>query len=480
MSQYLLKRPQSYYFRFRVPVDCQRFLGKKSIYKCLHTNDDKHAEIAAQSLYGEILTILNRVRELNQRTRNKAMMNHMIMKGININDGQIIIDRIELDPDKKEQELALLNGISSALSVSTSNNQKSDKNLIYVKDIASKFIEEKVSIKEWTQGTKETNEASINLLFELVGDNITNQDLSFELVDKFRSTLIQLPPNRKKVIELKSMSIEQQINYAKKHDKTISTITANNIILKLNGFFEWCRLRGYIDINYFSNQTFKVKGKRSDDRHPFTDKELSMIFNDPIFTELEYKWDYQYWIPLIAIYTGCRLNEICQLHTNDIYQDEDGVWIFDINDQGKTKKLKNKSAERLIPVHQHLIELGLIEFTNRKNNQNNQLLFEGLTYYHTKGYMKVASRWFGEFRKKYGLFNLKPKKDFHSFRCNVSTSFKKLGVDTVKKDELMGHFNESMGEHYSDDFTPAEKRDDLNKLDFMKHINNVKGFYQNG
>ena len=37
----------------------------------------------------------------------------------------------------------------------------------------------------------------------------------------------------------------------------------------------------------------------------------------------------KYWIPLIALYGGLRLNEICQLHTGDIVE-LDGVPCFDI------------------------------------------------------------------------------------------------------------------------------------------------------
>ncbi len=37
-------------------------------------------------------------------------------------------------------------------------------------------------------------------------------------------------------------------------------------------------------------------------------------------------------MPVIALHSGAKLEEICQLHLADIRQ-EDGVWVFDINNQ---------------------------------------------------------------------------------------------------------------------------------------------------
>ena len=46
----------------------------------------------------------------------------------------------------------------------------------------------------------------------------------------------------------------------------------------------------------------------------------------------------RYWIPLIALFTGCRLNEICQLYLNDIRCDN-GQYYFDINDDAEDSNL---------------------------------------------------------------------------------------------------------------------------------------------
>ena len=63
-----------------------------------------------------------------------------------------------------------------------------------------------------------------------------------------------------------------------------------------------------------------------------------------------------YWIPLIGLFTGMRINEICQLRIDDVYKDGKN-YVFNIV-ESKDTQLKSNSSERIIPVHPHLIKLG--------------------------------------------------------------------------------------------------------------------------
>ena len=56
------------------------------------------------------------------------------------------------------------------------------------------------------------------------------------------------------------------------------------------------------------------------------------------------------WIPLIAAFTGARLNEIAQLGTDDL-EELGGVWSFRITDEGGHHSLKNAQSKRQIPMH---------------------------------------------------------------------------------------------------------------------------------
>jgi len=91
-------------------------------------------------------------------------------------------------------------------------------------------------------------------------------------------------------------------------------------------------------------------------------KEPSAIVHHPDRHE-KYKHSYYYWAPLLAYYSACRIEEICQLHTDNIKQ-ENGTWVLDINGNDG-RKLKTLSSKRLIPIHSHLIELGFLEFVGK-------------------------------------------------------------------------------------------------------------------
>ena len=62
-----------------------------------------------------------------------------------------------------------------------------------------------------------------------------------------------------------------------------------------------------------------------------------------------------------------RLNEICSLYLDNIIQKSgnhrENRWCFNISEEKHRpdKKLKTQSSRRIIPIHDTLIDLGLIE-----------------------------------------------------------------------------------------------------------------------
>ena len=97
-------------------------------------------------------------------------------------------------------------------------------------------------------------------------------------------------------------------------------------------------------------------------------------------------------MPLLGLYTGARLNELCQLYVNDIRQ-IDKIWCIDINRNTNDKKLKNASSERIIPIHPKLIELRFLEFVKEQKSNQSQRLFSHLKL-GSDGYIKYVSRFF--------------------------------------------------------------------------------------
>ncbi|MGL5524677.1 MAG: site-specific integrase [Aeromonas veronii] len=68
-------------------------------------------------------------------------------------------------------------------------------------------------------------------------------------------------------------------------------------------------------------------------------------------------------MPLILYYTGARVSEICQLYVADVMQ-QDNIWFFRIAELREDQSVKSRSSNRDIPVHSHLLTLGLLDYVS--------------------------------------------------------------------------------------------------------------------
>lgn len=117
-----------------------------------------------------------------------------------------------------------------------------------------------------------------------------------------------------------------------------------------------------------------------------------------------------YWLPLLALYAGGRLNELSQLYLRDIVDIDDGIAFIDFNLLGDDKldidesdpspagdkSLKTIAAQRQIPVHHRLIELGFLDYVRALRLAGHNRLFPELKFDRNKGYGKAAGSWFNE------------------------------------------------------------------------------------
>ncbi len=98
-----------------------------------------------------------------------------------------------------------------------------------------------------------------------------------------------------------------------------------------------------------------------------------------------------------------------------------------------------KASERLIPFHEQLTNLGLIDFFNKHWKTKVVWLFLDLTHNINDGHSRKAGRWFNEQYLRKTLEITDPSKSFHSFRHTVADRLKHLGVAESFIAELLGH-----------------------------------------
>ena len=206
--------------------------------------------------------------------------------------------------------------------------------------------------------------------------------------------------------------------------------TINDQISILYGFFEYC-ISNVTSMANPARDLFVVgASNKAESYAPFENSELEKIFQPVLYRKKMNLPDY-FWAPLIALFTGARAEEIASLDAAHIYPVK-GIWIIHIR-EGKTE-----NAERRVPIHQTLLDLGLVDYRWTVFNAGYKKLFPtavpGLN-----GYKKNLSRTFGTYLDLPEVNIVHELKVFHSFRHTVVTALTNAGVNEGLKRALVGH-----------------------------------------
>ncbi|MDO6476390.1 site-specific integrase [Alteromonas sp. 1_MG-2023] len=374
------------------------------------------------------------------------------------NSENIILEDIELDTEDDAVNLhKLISLIKSGtdfnfenLKKITSTSTVVSKNTLKISELFEKFYRERS--KEWnSQKTHTTNLAIYKICIEIIGD-IYADELDYRHANIVVDTLQLLPPNRNKNKDFKDKSIDELLKM-KSEDKytPMKAQNVNKYLERLSEAFEWCYRRKYIEENYFKG--FKVKDKnqkikQSELRDRFNDDEINTIISNEIYT-LNPARTFYYWLPLLGLYTGARLQEVSQLRLSDIRQNK-RIWYFDINEineNNEQKQLKTINSRRKIPIHKDLIRLGFIEYYRHlKELYNNEQLTIDLIFPDLirgrDGWGHNPAKWFSRHLTTLGI--KKKGKSFHSFRHTFADSLKQNLAPTNVVEELLGHSHNSL------------------------------------
>lgn len=326
-----------------------------------------------------------------------------------------------------------------------------------VSEVFEKFAAEKVNSGLWSK--KRSRQAftnAIHVFTSLMGDQSIGT-LTKATGRDYKDLLQRYPNHFSKAKRFKGMSALEAIHSGMDY-QPISFKTANDQIGHISSLLNWAAKQGHIDVNPLEGLKAKVKkGSGRDDRKPFSPDDLRLLFATPIHTELEMLHPYHYWLPLMALYTGARLEELCQLYTSNI-QRIDGIDCICIDDGKPEQHLKNAESKRLIPIHKQLIDLGLMKFVEaRRGVVGDGLLFTGLKPINEK-YGHSASKWFGRLKVKLGL---ESGKVFHSFRHTMTDALRATRSNDYEIKRILGH---TTGSETHDRYGSNANVDNLNKV----------------
>lgn len=247
--------------------------------------------------------------------------------------------------------------------------------------------------------------------------------------------------------------------------KKLSRRTINNKALgPLAKMMKLARAHGFIGHN--PCEDIKLKGEKDEAKEmlPFDALDLQRMIRSPVFVGQEERSDLKagdehFWIPLVGLFSGARMEEIGQLRITDINRDVDGISYLDVtiletDDDGDDikrskpsapKKIKTKAGKRAIPVHSTLLALGFLDYVKEMRGKRQTMLFPNLRAYRGR-YTKNLSRWWNRYQDKYMTDD--ECKVFHSFRHTFNRALREAFVEEEFRKILMGHAADSTNRNY--------------------------------
>ncbi len=299
------------------------------------------------------------------------------------------------------------------------------------------------------EAMRRKHQTCLPVLLELVGDRPVDALKHAQLRDAF-DVLQRLPPHWK--------ALKRQTGHALRdiaatgHPVCLSEKTFRDTYLaSIRQFLGWA-YESFGDQGFPSLplKTIQYTGARAAGIHgqrALTDDELKRLFEGPEMRAMaaDPVESFRCWLPMLGLYTGARVNELCQLNPqNDIRQEPDtGIWYFDITDEGEaaagvTKRVKNKVSKRRVPVHSALLAAGFVAYVTQLQQRRARRLFPQWQVARGRA-TGEADKWFRQFLTSVGLRDETPRArvvGMHAFRSTFSRRAFLLGID---ESPLVGH-----------------------------------------
>ncbi|MBW8301943.1 MAG: site-specific integrase [Hydrogenophaga sp.] len=319
--------------------------------------------------------------------------------------------------------------------------------------------------KNWSAKTESARRTQIKQFIEVCGDKPLNRYTQND-IRRLKTTLFALPPQAHAKKEFAGMTKSELAEYARQRGISgLSAESVRQIMTAPNIVYGWARaeydntLQNIVQPMIPSPSS--VGGKRSK-RQGFSAEELQNLFTTPVFTgvESEAAWlrpgsvrmhhTGRFWVPLLALFAGMRLMEAVQLLRADVGC-QSNIWFLDINDgdvDDVSKRVKNPSSVRRIPVHPVLTELGFLNFVSTV--QEGERLFPDIPIGPATQRHRYASKMFNKLLRVAGIKS--SQKVWHSLRHGFEQACRDSRVDSAVMDQLQGHAQKGMRSIYGDGY----------------------------
>jgi integrase len=468
------------YFRIAIPADLRVHFGQAEVYRSLDTAKVIDAALSAQTLALSFKNLFRQLREDSMSTTKKTQP-----PGGGTQVGWIT--EISLDEFRRPKSVKftsepgdppgeMASAIRAVLETTPASavEVRQAQVTVDVSKLLSSYVEPYLAHVQTanrpTGKTLDSYRAAITLFIDIVGDKPLNT-LAVHDQNKFEDTIGKVPANRTKIAQARALSLDEMIAL---DVPKLSLQSAKNIAQRTNNFLTWAFRRegGKLPFELMGNVRITVRSKTVQ-RRAFTDDELHTLFSPATYAQGRQQSPYTYWLPLIGLHSGMRINEIAQLALADIGS-RDGITCFHVTDDGddetdgrRAKRVKTDAGRRIVPVHDALVHLGLLDYVHTVRQEGHKVLFPELIG-GRDGPGQAASKQFARYCDRVKLND----RDlvFHSFRHGAIGRMRAAGIAKELSMVVVGHTPaDDVHDSYGDiknDFKIADRKRAIDALRF--------------
>jgi len=298
----------------------------------------------------------------------------------------------------------------------------SDRSVLTLGEAWGRYVKDKG--KSWTAAIHSANERYMEVMLTVLGAERDVRSITRQDIKHVMEAVTGLP---KRVVQpYRSMSIEQLLSCDDITEEHLLGTEAIHKHLKIyKSLFKTYLTedKGVLSVAPTDGVTAPPSSARYG---AYTNSEMKSLVRYAIE---EAKQDWLKWIILLLAYTGARRGELATLTTSQVRFDDDSNRHYLLIKEGKTD-----NAVRQVPLHQHLIDLGFLEFVAGKADK----LFPEVAGSNMAKIGKVLSDVRDALHIPYRDIQ-NQRRIVHSFRHSVVTAASGWMNDITHLQQVIGH-----------------------------------------
>lgn len=384
-----------------------------------------------------------------------------------------------LSEEKRQKLESLINEVNGGFSAVSP--EPIDPDSMTVSQLVDHYESTQLKEGAWRNPrTRISVHARLEAMSELLGGHRSIKTLTRADMVALRERIRDYPKNRNKLPTLRHAPLAQLMD-----DPTVEPLnprTSKKFFELIRAVFRHAHDHGLLKTDIAHGLVFKIKGAEAPRKRTYSPAQVETLLHGPALTlDTPPKWrldDYKFWLPLLGLYTGCRLAELCQLQLADVRM-EQKIWVIHISGTSD-RQLKTPESERLVPLHHALLSMGFLEFVESKRaavKAPTAPLFDNVMTSATLATSHVASKWFLGAPRNAGYLGLcglgNDHLTFHGLRHTFIQQFRRQNLDMLIVKTLVGHADKTTTGGYGDVYPAAVLKEEIDKIDYgvsLKHI----------